>query len=618
MNLENGIPNPDEKVKNLELFPEGSNAAAAYLLQRQHAEARLQQHAALSQEEVTILSPEVSRHLLHELRVHQIELEMQNEELRESQVALDAARDRYFDLYDLAPVGYCTISEKGLIRQANLAAASLFGVMRGTLLKQPLSRFISRENQDTYYLHRKKLVETGEPQSFEMQMVKEDATPFWAHLTMTIAQDADGAAELRVVLNDVTERKHAEDERALLQQDLQDKNAELERARVVAEKANQAKSDFLSNMSHELRTPLHAILGFAQLLGTGAPVNSTPLTLDQQQSVDQILKAGWHLLELVNDILDLAVIEAGKIGLSIEAVSLTEIIRECKAMAAPLAQRRGIEIIFPSEEICCFAQVDRIRIKQVLINLLSNAIKYNRPNGTVTLTVKSGVNSERSIRICVADTGAGLRQDELLQLFQPFNRLGQDMNAEEGTGIGLVVCKRLIELMSGTIGVESIVGKGSVFWIELALVDSPDNIKPLQINTENIAQLVTKSHTLLYVEDNLANLKLVEAIIARQPHIRLLSAPNGNSGIVMARDFLPDIILMDIDLPDISGFTVLKMLAEDATTAHIPVIALSANAMPHNIEQGLKAGFFQYMTKPIKIDELMKTLNKATDNTFGN
>jgi len=577
-------------------------------LHRQQAEVRLQQKAVSIADEVTTLSPEATRQLLHELGVHQIELEMQNEELRESQIALDAARERYFDLYDLAPVGYFAISEHGLIRQANLTAAGVFGVVRSALHNQPLSKFILPEDQDIYYRNRKQLIDSSEMQSFELRMLKDGGASFWAHLTMTLAFDADSKTELRVVLNDISERM-------LLQNDILIKNAELEQAIVIADKANQAKSDFLSSMSHELRTPLHAILGFAQLLESGSTPESPAPTAEQQQSIGQILKAGWHLLELINEILDLAVIEAGKIVLSMESVSLPEIIRDCESMATPMAQLRNIAIVFPTAEIPCVVHADRIRLKQVLINLLSNAIKYNVPGGTVS--VSYGTTSKGRIRICVTDTGKGLSQDKLKQLFQPFNRLGHESDSEEGTGIGLVVCKRLAELMEGAIGVESTEQKGSVFWIEL------NQLAALPVSHQQIAQTAhqvlhhagLKSRTLLYVEDNLANLKLVEAIIARRPDIQLITAANGFTGVDMACEFLPDMILMDIDLPDLSGLDAIKLLTQNPTSAHIPVIAISANAMVSDIEKGMQAGFFRYLTKPIRVDEFMKLLDENLGST---
>jgi len=383
---------------------------------------------------------------------------------------------------------------------------------------------------------------------------------------------------------------------------------DLESAKSVAERANLAKSDFLSGMSHELRTPLSAILGFAQLLESGSP----PPSPGQKRSLDQILQAGWYLLELINEILDLALIESGKLSMSLEPVSLPEIMHECEAMIESQAEKRGISVNFIHVDAPNFVKADRIRLKQVLINLLSNAIKYNRVGGKVV--VESAACQTNSIRISVRDTGEGLSPEQLAQLFQPFYRLGQEENSVQGTGIGLTVSKRLIESMGGIIGVDSTVGKGSVFWIELEQTTKPQAsanvsayIEAPSVQVQNSVQLCT----LLYVEDNPANLMLVEEIIARRSDIRLLSARDGNSGIELARASLPDVILMDINLPDISGLQALKILAADPATAHIPVVALSANAIPRDIENGLEAGFFSYLTKPIKVKEFMDSLDVA-------
>jgi PAS domain S-box-containing protein len=281
---------------------------------------------------------------------------------------------------------------------------------------------------------------------------------------------------------------------------------ELHQAMSVAKKANLAKSDFLSSMSHELRTPLNAILGFAQLIETGTP-QPTP---SQKRSIDQILKAGWYLLDLINEVLDLSLIESGKLSLSPEPVALADVMLECQTMIEPQAQQRGLRVSFPQVDDSYFVKADRTRVKQILINLLSNAIKYNTVGGTVA--VSCAVSSPGRICIRVEDTGAGLSAAEITQLFQPFNRLGREASAEEGTGIGLVVCKRLVEQMGGVIGVESTVGKGSVFWIELNLTD-------LQVAVVAVAAPASAGvagrvdgqvRTLLYVEDNPANLMLVE------------------------------------------------------------------------------------------------------------
>ncbi|MBL8373554.1 MAG: PAS domain S-box protein [Candidatus Accumulibacter sp.] len=444
---------------------------------------------------------------------------------------------------------------------------------------------------------------------YELTYIRKDGSRLPAEVSVTALRDPqDSIIGYLLIGTDNTERQRVAAERALLDQLLRDKNAELESARLVAERANLAKSDFLSGMSHELRTPLSAILGFAQLIESGSPQP----TLSQKRSIDQILKAGWYLLELINEILDLALIESGKLSLSIEPVSLTEVMYECEAMIEPQALKRGISVAFCRFETPYFVRADRTRVKQILINLLSNAIKYNKVGGRVSVECTPSIPG--SMRISVRDTGAGLAPEQLAQLFQPFNRLGQKANVEEGTGIGLMVCKRLVELMGGVIGVESVVGKGCVFWIELDLISGPEATahaaEPTRVAQAQVSGDVPV-HTVLYVEDNPANLMLVEDLVARRPDIRLLSARDGKRGIEIARASLPDVILMDINLPGISGVQALRILAEDPTTAPIPVVALSANAIPRDIEKGLQAGFFRYLTKPIKVNEFMDTLDVA-------
>ncbi len=687
---------------------------------RRQAEARLPK--ALSANQIEALSPEDVRQVLHELRVHQIELEMQNEELRDSQGALDEVRARYFDLYDLAPVGYCTVSQQGTIMQANLTAASLLGTTRSALVKQTLTRFIHQDHEDAYYLLRRMLVEHGDAQSSELRMVKTDGAQIWVHFAATVSHDVHDTFELRVVLSDITERKQAElalresgeryrdlfnsidegfcviemlfdaggkpvdyrylevnpsfekqsglhgatgkrvrelvphleahwfevygkvaltgepirftdqvvalDGRwfdlyafriggresrkvAVLFSDTTERKhveTELRQAKLAAEKANLAKSEFLSSMSHELRTPLNAILGFAQLIESGTP----PPEPVQQRNIEQILKAGWYLLDLINEILDLAVIESGKLSLSIEVVSLAEVMRECAAMVESQAGQHGIGVTFTPLDAPCFVSGDHTRVKQVLINLLSNAIKYNKAGGHVTVTCS--LRAAERVRISVRDTGIGLSPGQLADLFQPFNRLGQQTGGREGTGIGLVVSKRLVGLMDGVMGVESSVGEGSVFWIELKHTTDTqpgDTSARAVLHASAPLRANAEVHTVLYVEDNPANLALVEALFARRPDLRLLTATDGPRGVAIARAARPDVILMDIHLPGLSGSEALRILTDDPATVHIPVIALSANAMPRDIEAGLKAGFFRYLTKPIKVVETMAALDLA-------
>ena len=383
----------------------------------------------------------------------------------------------------------------------------------------------------------------------------------------------------------------------------------LKEAISAAEKANLAKSDFLSSMSHELRTPLSAILGFAQLMETGSP----PPTPTQKRSIAQILQAGWYLLDLINEILDLAMIESGKLSLSLEPIALSEVLRECETMIESQAQKRSVTVTFEQIEFACFVKADRTRVKQVLINLLSNAIKYNRIGGVVAVSCIK--KAPHRIVVSVEDSGEGLTAEKISQLFQPFNRLGQETATEQGTGIGLVMTKRLVELMGGVLTVESIVGQGSIFSIEMTLTaERPPLIGSFHDIGEAVAVDVVNDvdvRTVLYVEDNPANLMLVEDMIARRGDILLLSAKDGMSGIAIARSAKPDVILMDLNLPGISGVEAMKILAGDATTKHIPVIALSANAMQRDIEKMLEAGFYRYLVKPIKFTEFINTLDEA-------
>jgi len=417
------------------------------------------------------------------------------------------------------------------------------------------------------------------------------------------AQERSRAQQEVMRLNEQLE--HRVDERTM---QLALANAELANAIDEARKANQAKSAFLSSMSHELRTPLNAILGFAQILTS----ESLPTTDAQKKEfASHILKSGRHLLTLINEILDLAKVESGTITLSMEPVALGEILAECQTMIEPLAAARGIRVLFP-QQVDAVLAADRTRLKQVLLNLLSNAIKYNRESGAVVLGCQQ-LSPER-LRISVQDTGMGLRPDQLDSLFQPFNRLGQEAGAQEGTGIGLVVTRRLVELMNGTIEVSSSPGVGSVFTIELGTT-SPQAAQAGAFDTAAKAPAADEQgapHLLLYVEDNPANLKLVEEIVRFRPDLRLMAAGDGPLGLSLARAHHPEIILMDLNLPGMSGLEVLAQLQREPGMRDIPVIALTANAMPRDIERGIAAGFTRYLTKPIDIDKF----NEAIDLTL--
>ena len=677
---------------------------------------------------------EEAQRLVHALEVHQIELELQNAELRRTQVELELSRNKYLELYDFAPVGYFTFDRQGVIQKVNLTGAQLLGKERRLLAKKPFTHFIADpEGRVIFGKHLESVLQRQGLQKCEIRLTGKDGTVINGQLqSITVdtlennegrilssivdgtvgrqlseeIQDAREYAEnivetvnnslvvldsglkiltanhsfyetfevtpeetignfiyglgngqwdipkLRVLfeeilpheitfngyevehdfpgigrkvillnareifrekigsriillaMEDITERKH-------LDQVLQEKNVELEGARSLAEKANRAKSEFLSGMSHELRSPLNAILGFAQLMDKALPL-PTP---KQKASIDQILKAGWYLLKLINEILDLALIESGRLSLSLEPMSLGEVMLECQSMIEPQATQGKIRMSFPTFDGPYFVHADRTRMKQVLVNLLTNAIKYNRAQGAVEVRC-SAASTPGRIRISVQDTGEGLSPEKLSQLFQPFNRLGQEGSPVEGTGIGLVMSKKLIELMGGEIGMESTVGVGSLFWIELNLAAEPsiaahaaEPLAAVQVS----GQQGVAPRTLLYIEDNRANMQLVEQLIELRADLRLLGARDGNQGIALARIHQPDVILMDINLPGISGIQALKILREDPKTSHIPVLAISANAMPHDIKKGLEAGFIGYLTKPIKINEFMEALDMALE-----
>ncbi len=495
-----------------------------------------------------------------------------------------------------------TTDPSGIITDVNKQMEALTGCTRDELIGAPFKNYFTdplrAEAGIKLVLSEKKVT------NYELTACARDGKKTVVSYNATTFYDRDRTLQgVFAAARDVTERKRFE-------QALQESNVELESAKSAAEKANLAKSDFLSAMSHELRSPLNAILGFAQLMESDSLVS----TDSQKESISQILQSGWHLLKLINEILDLAAVESGKVSLSLEPVSLSEVLSECQAMMDAQVKQHGISMSFPNLNQSSFVWADQTRLKQIVINLLSNAIKYNKPSGSVIVSC-SPVNEDR-IRISVHDTGKGMVPEKLAQLFQPFNRLGQEASGVTGTGIGLVVTKQLVELMDGVLGVESDPGTGSTFWFELRLTPAPDHTvgrSNLIAPSQPKPQTQTEQSTLLYIEDNPANMKLVEQLIALRTDILLLTAGSGTLGIELARTHRPDVILMDINLPGISGIEALKILKADLQTAHIPVVALSANAMLRDIDLGLEMGFFRYLTKPILVKQFMETLNEALD-----
>ncbi|WP_083928401.1 hybrid sensor histidine kinase/response regulator [Marinobacterium rhizophilum] len=369
--------------------------------------------------------------------------------------------------------------------------------------------------------------------------------------------------------------------------------------------ASRAKSEFLSSMSHELRTPMNAILGFAQILEYDETLDD-----DQQDSVHEIARAGAHLLELINEVLDLAKIESGKVEMSIEPVSIPDLIAECEDLLAPLAVNKEVDLnlTVPGSPV---VKADRLRLKQVLLNLLSNAIKYNHRKGSVRLRVEE--NQAGDLRLFIIDTGPGIPSSKQHLLFQPFNRLGADSSDIEGTGIGLSIARTLVELMDGQVGMDSEEGQGSCFWIELPKVPGTnsgeaENAAALQQERHGLPQ--PDQHLVLYIEDNPANIRLVSQIMAKRPHVRLLTAHEPELGLELAAAHVPELILLDINMPRLNGYQVLERLRADQALRNIPVVALTASAMPQDIARGEQAGFDDYLTKPLNITRLLALVDE--------
>lgn len=558
-----------QMVRANHLARETAKALQEQIVQREQVERHLGAVAERWQKANLALQGEIEERARNELLVAQ-----QAISILEGEERMGAVVENAFD-------AIITCAADGTILSTNPAAQTLFAAGRQALDKRRLQELVPNLDE---------LATTH--QVVELQGLRLDGRGVPLALSVN-AMRVGREVQFVCILRDETQSQLSR--RALID------------AKNAAEAANRAKSEFLSAMSHELRTPLNAILGFAQLLQTD-PMD--PLSPGQQESLEHIAQGGWHLLKLINDILDLAKIEAGRMETRMEEVPLGEVIKESLHLVAADAERRQVRVHDRASDSPLILRADRVRLKQVLLNLLSNAVKYNWPQGEVFLEQPQLL--DQRCRLTITNTGEGLTPEQIDKIFAPFTRVASNKEEIEGTGIGLSITRNLVHMMNGAIGAASEPGQCSQFWIELPLADTQLDTYPAggaAIPAAPAAEPAGRWRV-LYVEDNPANRQLMQGLLRRhRPHIQLSCATDGPLGLELARQIRPHLILLDISLPGMSGFEVLEKLRDDPGTQDIPALALSANAMPQNVEEGLEAGFLNYLTKPIDLHQVLNALD---------
>ncbi len=507
--------------------------------------------------------------------------------LCESKRELEAAHHANQLIMDNSQDVICSVDEWGRFISVSAACEQLWGYTPAELVGRPYVEFVCPEDRALTSQVGEVLKMDGKISDFVNRYIRKDGTlvdVLWS------ASWSEADKIMFCVAHDVTERARIE--------------KELREAKEEADRANHAKSEFLSRMSHELRTPLNAILGFGQLLERQNPTEA------QRTRVNHIINAGRHLLNLINEVLDISRVETGNLQLSLEPVCVAEALEEALSLMRPLAAERGIELRTSTLlEEADYVMADRQRLQQVLLNLLTNAVKYTPLDGKVTV---SSSTIASSIRIMISDTGAGISSEKQARLFTPFDRLGAEQTGVEGTGLGLALCQRLIHAMHGSIGVDSKVDSGSMFWVELARAESPfERVAMGKRNgshPQNGSEAIQR--TILYVEDNLSNLTLIQQMLADQSNIKLITAMQGKLGIELARQHSPDLILLDLHLPDLPGWEVLARLQHQKATREIPVVIISADATSRQIKRLMAAGASAYLTKPLDMEEFFRVINE--------
>jgi PAS domain S-box-containing protein len=518
-------------------------------------------------------------------------------EVRERQAAeglLRESEQRFRNILNNVPIGVIYTDLRGNVKQTNPRFCELTGYSEDELLGMSLADYTHPEDllQDIDLMAQ---LVRGEIPMYRRhkRYIARNGDTVWVQSTVSLLRDAAAKPRSIVgVVEDITEHLKLE---------------EAERAREAAEASNRAKSEFLSRMSHELRTPLNAMLGFAQLLELDP---RHPLSEAQRPWVSQIQQAGWHLLEMINDVLDLSRIESGNLRLQIETLELTELVDATVAMVVGEAQRRRITVTQAFAPGTATLLGDATRVKQILTNLLSNAVKYNTEGGDVHIASRA-VGSD-AVEIVVTDTGLGMTPAQLAELFQPFNRLGRERSAQQGTGIGLVISQRLAELMGGSLQARSVAGQGSAFILRLPCSADPDTVRS---DLDALAPVPAEYHRRLvhYVEDNETNVEVMRGILAQRPQVELQVSVTGLDGLAAIRARRPDLILLDMHLPDIGGMELLRHLKQDPHTEGVPVVVVSADALAQQIDAAFEAGCTHYLTKPVNVAELLAVLDNLLE-----
>ncbi len=527
------------------------------------------------------LSPEEAGRLIHELQVHKIELELQNEELRRAQGELEASRARYFDLYDLAPVGYFSLSEQGLILEANLTGAGLLGLARPDLTNQPLSHYIFPEDQDIYYRHRRQLLETGTSRECEIRMLRTDAAPFWARLESVVSRDGEsGDCVCRVVVSDIDARRQAEENLADL---------------------NRRKDEFLAMLSHELRNPLAPILNAVQLLQLQKDENAV-----QRKARAIIERQVRQLTHLVNDLLDIAGTANGRIQLCREPVAVNDIVERAVETVRPLIDNRKLELTVSLPPDPIWLRADVSRLAQVVTNLLNNAAKYTDPGGRIWLSVQQ--EGDQAV-LRVRDTGLGITPALLPHVFDLFTQADRSSDrAQGGLGIGLALVKRLVELHGGTVRVSSTLGQGSEFVVRLA-VHAPETLAA-QPASNGTGEPAARPLQVLVVDDNLDAAKILQMLVQESGH-RVRMAHTGPTALKAALDDRPDVILLDIGLPLLDGYEVAKRIRQEPKLRDTVLVAITGYEREGDRQRSQQAGFDHHLVKPADFRKVREILAAA-------